>query len=279
MTSKTQINNSTNLRPQQPSIIANNVKFAFNQKTAVLKGISAEFQPGSFLAILGVNGCGKSTLLECMDDIIRPQEGSIEIASNESVKNIAEYSRSERAKIISIVEQHSHANGVTVYEALLLGRMPYMKTAPTESDYEAVDAVISELDLENLAHRYMDELSGGEYQKVVIGRALVQDTPILLLDEPTNNLDMANQLEVMELLRETALERGIAVVAVMHDINLALRYCDRFLMMRDGCLLACGGLEVMTKENIEATYGVSVEIIKHGNTNLVVPDERGVVHG
>lgn len=246
---------------------ASDVEFAFNRSQDVLKGITAEAQPGTFTAILGINGCGKSTLLECMDDMLTPQGGKIEVGGTD----IRDRSRNERAKLISLVEQHSHANGITVYDALLLGRKPYIKSVPTDADYTIVDKIIEELGLEDLSLRYLDELSGGEYQKVVIGRALVQETPILLLDEPTNNLDMANQVEVMELLHHTAHEHNIAVVAIMHDINLAIRYCDRFLFMKEGQVLAFGGPEVITKANIETTYNVLVEIIEHNGFHIVIP--------
>lgn len=249
------------------TLTAEDVRFSFSNKHDVLNGISLEAQPGTFLAILGVNGCGKSTLLECLDDMLTPQSGLIEAAG----KRLSDYTRSERSRLISLVEQHSHANGVSVYEALLLGRKPYMKGMPTEDDHAIVDRIISEMGLADLSLRYLDELSGGEYQKVVIGRALVQETPILLLDEPTNNLDMANQVEVMELLQHTAHEHNIAVVAIMHDVNLALRYCDRFLLMKNGQVLAYGGTEIVTKDNIEATYDVEVEIIDHGDVRLVIP--------
>lgn len=246
---------------------ARDIAYAYTSQTQILEKISASIEPGSFLAILGVNGCGKSTLLSCLDDIIHPQRGTVTLAG----KDIAAYTREERARQIALVAQHSHAHGVTVYDALLLGRKPYIKAAPTDEDFAIVDRVIDELGLGPLALRYLDELSGGEHQKVVIGRALVQETGVLLLDEPTNNLDMANQIEVMELISEAAHEHDIACAAVLHDINLALRYCDRFLMLKDGLVRASGGREVMTKETIEEVYGVSIDLIAYEDSFLVVP--------
>ena len=119
--------------------------------------------------------------------------------------------------------------------------------------------------------RYVDELSGGEYQKVMIGRALVQETDIVLLDEPTNNLDMANQAEVMSLVRSIVDERDIAAAAIMHDLNLSLRYCDRFLMVKDGLVAAYGDVNVITPESVADVYGVDVEIIEHRGRRIVVP--------
>lgn len=250
-----------------PDLRAIDLAYGYGGHTPVLEKINAEIVPGSFLAILGVNGCGKSTLLSCLDDIIRPQRGSVILAG----RKLSEYTREERAKNIALVAQHSHAHGVTVYDALLLGRKPYIKAAPTEEDFAIVDRVIEDLGLGPLALRYLDELSGGEHQKVVIGRALVQQTDVLLLDEPTNNLDMANQVEVMHLVRKAAHDHGIACAAVMHDINLALRYCDRFLMLKDGFVRASGGPEVVTKEAIEDVYGLPVDLVAYNDSFLVVP--------
>lgn len=246
---------------------ARDIAYAYTSQTQILEKISASIEPGSFLAILGVNGCGKSTLLSCLDDIIRPQKGEV-LLDNAPLNG---YSREERATKIALVAQHSHAHGVTVYDALLLGRKPYIKAAPTDEDFAIVDRVIDELGLGPLALRYLDELSGGEHQKVVIGRALVQQTGVLLLDEPTNNLDMANQIEVMELVSKAAHEQHIACAAVLHDINLALRYCDRFLMLKDGDVRASGGREIITKETIEDVYDVSIDLIAYEDSFLVVP--------
>lgn len=245
---------------------ARDIAYAYTSQTQILEKISASIEPGSFLAILGVNGCGKSTLLSCLDDIIRPQKGEVLLDD----APLSEYSREERATKIALVAQHSHAHGVTVYDALLLGRKPYIKAAPTDEDFAIVDRVIDELGLGPLALRYLDELSGGEHQKVVIGRALVQQTGVLLLDEPTNNLDMANQIEVMELVSKAAHEQHIACAAVLHDINLALRYCDRFLMLKDGNVRASGGREIITKETIEDVYDVSIDLTLR-DSFLVVP--------
>lgn len=248
---------------------ARDVAFAYGRNKPILERVCADIVPGSFLAVLGVNGCGKSTLLGCLDGMIAPARGTVELSG----KALASYPRDERAKKIALVAQHSHANRLTVFDALLLGRKPYVKSAPNDADVAAVERVVEELNLRNLALRYVDELSGGEYQKVIIGRALVQETDVLLLDEPTNNLDMANQAEVMSLIRSIVDERGIAAAAVMHDLNLSLRYCDRFLMVKDGLVAAYGGVEAITPENIENVYGLKAEIIEHRGRRIVVPAE------
>lgn len=246
---------------------ARDIAYAYGRNQPVLERVRADITPGSFLAILGVNGCGKSTLLGCLDGMIEPARGEIELGG----AALSSYPRDDRAQRIALVAQHSHANRLTVFDALLLGRKPYIKSAPNDADFAAVERVVDELNLHDLALRYVDELSGGEYQKVMIGRALVQETDIVLLDEPTNNLDMANQAEVMSLVRSIVDERDIAAAAVMHDLNLSLRYCDRFLMVKDGLVAAYGDVNVITPESVADVYGVDVEIIEHRGRRIVVP--------
>lgn len=140
---------------------ANEIAFAYPGSGQTLEKVSAQILPGSFLAVLGVNGCGKTTLLSCLDDIIRPQRGTVMLAG----EDIASYTREERARKIALVAQHSHAHGVTVYDALLLGRKPHIKAAPSEEDFTIVDRVIDELGLGPLALRYLDELSAASTRR------------------------------------------------------------------------------------------------------------------
>lgn len=246
---------------------AEKVAFSYTKNSPVLTSVTAAVESGSFLAILGVNGCGKSTLLSCMDDLLKPQGGTIRIDGT----NLQDMSRNDRAQQISFVAQHSHANRLVVYDAVLLGRRPHMQGAPTQEDHEKVEEVLSQLGLQDYALRYIDELSGGEYQKVILARAFVQEANILLLDEPTNNLDPANQQEVMKLVRTVVDQRNLAAAAVLHDVNLALRYCDRFLMLKDGTVEAYGTAEVITEASIASVYGIKADIIKHNGHSLVIP--------
>ena len=127
------------------------------------------------------------------------------------------------------------------------------------------------LGLTDYALRRLDELSGGELQKVIIARALAQQPQILLMDEPTSSLDLKNQLEVLALIRQISRERGIAAVVAMHDLNLALRFADRFILLKDRTIYAAGGQEVMTPENIEAVYAVPVTIASHNGSRVIIP--------
>lgn len=249
---------------------AHEVAFSYGRGNQVLKSVTAAVVPGSFLAILGVNGCGKSTFLDCLDGMLSPRRGCVKL-DDVDLKDIG---RRARAQSIAYVAQHSHANRLIAYDALLLGRKPFIEASPTEEDFAIVDEVISDMELGDLAFRYVDELSGGEYQKIVIGRALVQCQDVLLLDEPTNNLDIANQIEVMALIRKAVNARSIAAAAVMHDINLALAYCDRFLALKRGEPIAYGGAEVVTEELLQTVYGIDADIIEWNGKRVVAPYER-----
>ena len=146
-----------------------------------------------------------------------------------------------------------------------------MDAAPTAQDRAIVSEVLAELGLADYALRYLDELSGGEYQIVVLARAFVQRTETLLLDEPTNNLDPSNQQEVMRLVCKEIEQRGIGALAVMHDMNLALKHCNRFAFIKDGVVDAYGTSEIVTAEEIERVYGMRSEVIEHNDHRIVVP--------
>lgn len=246
---------------------ARDLHFSYRPDQPLLQGISIDIAPGSFLAILGVNGCGKSTLLSCLSAMRKPDSGDVLLDG----APIVTVKRIERARKIALVAQHSHANRLTVYDAVLLGRHPLMSGAPSAEDYDVVDDVLARLELSDYALRYTDELSGGEYQKMALARAFVQQAETLLLDEPTNNLDPANQQEVMQATRDEVDGRGIAAAAVMHDINLSLRYCDRFLFLKDGKVDALGGREVVTPERMKSVYGMDCDVIDYGGSPVVIP--------
>lgn len=244
----------------------NGVKFSYGSRE-ILKGVSFEVEKGEVFSILGTNGAGKSTLLKCINRILTPKKGTVLIDNFD----IREMDNSQLAKYIGYVPQKSNGNYMTVFDTLLLGRKPYIKWEVSKEDIEVVYRVLELLGLEEHTLKYTNELSGGELQKVVIGRALVQEPEVLLLDEPTNNLDIKNQLEVMEIIRDISKSEGITSVLVMHDLNLALRYSDKFALMKDGKIYAVGGREIITPENIRSVYGVDVYIEDVKGYPVVVP--------
>jgi len=243
-----------------------NIEFSYNG-FPVLRGIEFAVREGEIISILGVNGAGKSTLLKCINGILKPQKGEIFIDHT----NIKRTSRTEIAKALALVPQRSEQSFITVFDAVLLGRKPYIKWDVTKNDIEITERVLSILGLKKLSLRYINELSGGEFQKVVIARALVQQPKVILLDEPTNNLDPKNQFEVMDIIKKISKRKGISSVIVMHNINLALRLSDRFILLKEGKVFAGGGLEIITKDNIEKVYGVPVTVENIRGITVVLP--------
>lgn len=246
---------------------ARNVAFSYRAAQPLLKDVSIGIEPGVFTAILGQNGCGKSTLLSLLTAQRTPDAGEVLLDG----EPIGKVDRRQRARKIAYVSQHSHANRLTVFDSVLLGRRPFMDSAPTAEDRAIVSEVLYDLNLEDYALRYMDELSGGEYQVVVLARAFAQRTETLLLDEPTNNLDPARQQEVMRLVRREIEKRGIGAAAIMHDINLSLQHCDRFVFIKDGTVEAVGGPEIVDSERVERIYSTCADVLEHNGRRIVVP--------
>jgi len=243
-----------------------NLRFEYPGRP-VLDKIHFSVEKGQLLAILGTNGAGKTTLLKCINRILDPTSGQV-LIDGQSVNDL---SRKDLAQKIGYVEQHSARSRTTVFNMVLLGRKPYIRWDIKTRDMEIANQALEILGITDYALRYLDELSAGELQKVVIARALAQEPDILLMDEPTSSLDLKNQIEVLRLVRKISIDHGIASVVAMHDLNLALRFADRFLLLKDNTIFAAGGLEVMTPKNLEAIYSVRVVIVSHNGSQVVIP--------
>ena len=232
-----------------------NISFSYG-KTPILSNVSFCAEAGECVGILGNNGAGKSTLVTCISGIHTPSGGDVFIDG----KSVRDMSRSELATRVGYVAQRNEMSHATVFDCVLLGRKPYIRWGASQADLDLCAAMIRRVGLEALQLRSVDELSGGELQKVMLARALVQQPKVLLLDEPTSNLDPKNQYEMMALVRQIAKEQGITVLIVIHDLNLALRYCDRFFFLKDGTGYRYGGTECVDRETIETVYGISARI-------------------
>lgn len=243
------------------------LKFSYKNNAKILDDIKFDVEHGECIAVLGNNGAGKSTMLKCLNRIISPQHGSVYVEG----EDVLQLKQGDIAKKIAYVAQKNEANKFTVFDAILLGRKPYIKVSETKEDIKIVEDIIKRMGLENFSLRYLDELSGGELQKVMLARALAQQPKVLLLDEPTSNLDLKNQLEVLKTVNEIAHENNISVIIVIHDLNLALRYCDKFIFLKDRKIYNYGGIEIMSPKNIEEVYKVPVEVKTYNNKSIVIP--------
>lgn len=243
------------------------LKFSYGNNSCILNEVAFDALAGQCVSILGNNGAGKSTLIKCLNRILKPEKGIVSVDG----KEVNALHPNNIAKCMAYVSQHNTGEQMTVFDTVLLGRKPYIKMEPRDKDIEITQSVIKQMGIEDFSLRYTDELSGGEMQKVMLARALAQQPKVLLLDEPTSNLDLRNQYECMEVVREIARQEEISVIIVIHDLNLALRYSDRFLFMRDNKIYAYGGMEVMTSENISTVYGIPVAVEKVHGIPMVIP--------
>jgi len=244
-----------------------NLNFGYNG-SQILHNISLEVEKGELVAILGPNGAGKSTLMKCLAGVFNCKGVYV------FEKPIQRYSREELAKIIGYVPQNIVPGFMRVFDTVLLGRKPYIGLKPSRKDIEVVKDTLKKLKIDHLALKPLNKLSGGELQKVNIARALAQEPQILLMDEPTNNLDMKSQIEVMKIARAFA-DSGKTAVIIMHDVNLALRFADRFVFMKKGKIIKDGSRDVLTPELFEEVYEIQGVIAEIKGVPIVIPALEG----
>ena len=232
----------------------------------ILKGISIESQDKELVGIIGPNGSGKSTLLKCIYRILKPDAGAVYLDGEE----LHSMSVKSSARKMAVVAQHNYYNfDFTVREVVLMGRAPHKKTLERDNakDYQIVDEALKTVQMETFADRTFSTLSGGEQQRVILARALAQQTPALILDEPTNHLDITHQIMLME---ELVKKLNVTVISAIHDLNIAAAYCDNIYVLKDWVLESYGTpQEVLTPELIRRIYKVEAE---------VVYDSRGKMH-
>lgn len=259
------------ISPIQSCLGAEDVTIQYNHRV-ISQNLSIEIPDHSFTVIIGPNACGKSTLLRTLSNLIKPSAGHVLLDG----KKISKYKSKQVAKKLGLLPQSSTApDGITVANLVAHGRYPYQNLIQqwTESDEQAVLNAMELTNTIDLAPRYVDELSGGQRQRVWVAMLLAQQTPLLLLDEPTTYLDIAHQIELLELFKDLN-EQGNTLVAVLHDLNHAARYATHLIAMKAGKVIAQGNpSDIVTEELIEEVFGLQCKVIDDPvtHTPLIVP--------
>lgn len=245
---------------------------AYDQRTPVLQDISFTAEPGKLYVLLGPNGSGKTTLLHCLNRLLTPTQGTIQING----ESISDFSQSLLAQKISLIPQErTDTFPFCVLDVVVMGRTPFLHFAqrPRQEDYELASATLETLEISHLALRNFNRISGGERQLVLLARALVQNTDILLLDEPTNHLDFAHQHQLMRQIKTLCQKRNLLAIATMHNPNLASRFADNVFLLRDGRLLAQGPVsDIMTAEQLGELYEIDAVLVHaHDRSRIFLP--------
>ena len=230
----------------------------------ILRGVEIDVHKKELIGLLGPNGSGKSTLLRCIYRTLKPVDGAVFLDG----RPIEEYSYKESARKISVLAQHNYYNfEFSVEDVVMMGRAPHKRALDrdTKEDYQLVSRCLEMVGMGKFRKRVFSTLSGGEQQRVILARALAQQTPCLILDEPTNHLDIKYQIQLMNLVK--SLDRTI--VSAIHDLNIAAMYCNRIYVMKDGQIVATGTPEeVLTPELIYQVYEVDAEVFEDSTGTL-----------
>jgi len=237
--------------------------------SVALSNVSMSVSPGQIVAVVGPNGSGKSTLIKTIATILKARSGTITIDGSD-IYRIDPLDLASR--IGYVPQQYTYTLYSTVFETVLLGRRPHIKWTVSEEELGHVQMALEEVGMAESAGRFMDQLSGGERQKVFIARALAQDPALYLFDEPTSALDIRHQLGVMETLRTITLERQASVVIALHDLNLAFRYADTVMILQNGTVAGLGRpKDVLDPNRIRAVYGVEIRIVENEFGQFLLP--------
>ena len=224
----------------------------------ILRGVDLRAERGELVGIIGPNGSGKSTLLKCIYRVLQPTGGVVYLDG----RTLSEYSYKQSARQVAVVAQHNYYNfDFSVQDVVMMGRAPHKRALDRDNaqDYQMVARALETVGMADFAQRSFATLSGGEQQRVILARALAQDTPCLILDEPTNHLDIKYQLQLMDIVK--SLDR--TVIAAIHDLNIAAMYCDRLYAVKEGRVVASGRPEeVLTPELIRTVYEVNAGVLR-----------------
>ncbi|HKM13581.1 MAG TPA: ABC transporter ATP-binding protein [Candidatus Methanomethylophilaceae archaeon] len=249
-----------------------NLYYSYKEKP-VLEDINFDLVPGEILGILGPNGCGKTTLLGNLNKNFSPKGGCVMINDTD----LEDLKKKDIAREIAVIPQSNEIKfSFTVREIVSMGRMPFQQSFQGEStnDIEIIEDAIEKTGISDMANRYINTMSGGERQKVIIARAMAQTPKILLMDEPTLHLDISAQFDVLDMIRALSRNEGLTVVIVSHDLPMIARYCDRIILIHDHKIHSVGKTEdVLTPGNMRTVFGVDAELSKdskNGSTTVIL---------
>lgn len=244
-----------------------NLNFSYAAKK-ILKDINLEINSGEFVGIIGPNGSGKTTLLKNICQVLKPAKGTILIDGR------TDYGPKELAQKLAVVSENGPVNfDFTVLEVVLMGRAPFLRRFQREGkeDVEIAKRSMEATDTLQFMERPITQLSAGERQRAFIAQCLAQTPKIILLDEPTNYLDIKHKIKIFNFFSSLNKEKGITILSILHDLNLASRYCDKLILMSNGKIFASGNTEdVLTITNIQKVYGVEVVIKRNETTNRLI---------
>ena len=248
------------------SISVENISFSYTKEREILKNVSFKLKDSESLFILGPNGTGKTTLLKCINHILKPTGGKVFIND----KDNALLSSYERAKTIGYVPQYNNnVFSMNVIDTIMMGRIAFAGHKIKSNDKDIVFELIERLNLQKFAFKNINQMSGGERQRVFIARALAQEPKVMILDEPTSSLDLKNQMFTLELITDLAKKQNLSVIMTIHDLNLASLFADNIMILKDSEVYAYGKpIDILTEENVKNVYGV----------DSVVTEEDGFAH-
>lgn len=246
------------------NLFTNNICLSYDT-SEILKNVSISVEKKEFVGLIGPNGSGKSTLLKCIYRVLKPDKGCVMLGD----KATDAMSYKSSARKMAVVAQHNYYNfDFSVKEVVLMGRAPHKKTMERDNakDYEIVQQALRTVGMSKFANRSFSTLSGGEQQRVILARALAQQTPCLILDEPTNHLDITHQLQLLKIVKNL----DVTVISAIHDLNIAAMFCDRIYVLQEGKIVGNGTpREILTRELIKEIYQVESEIVE---------DSKGYMH-
>ena len=224
----------------------------------VLRGVNLELKPGEIGILLGRNGSGKTTLFQNILGILNPRTGSIRFEG----EDLRKLSRAQRARRIAYVPQDIRFGALSVFDSVLMGRVSYFGMKAGREDYLAVERILRDMGLEAFAQRNVEELSGGERQKIAVARAMAQEPKLMVFDEPTGNLDIANEQQIITEAKRLAREKNIAILSSLHDLNRAMEFGDRFFFLKDGVVKYTGGKECFREDVLRDIFDINVKIVQ-----------------